>query len=107
MPAADAPDRRHRVQDRLDEHAVVPLAPETAMFSGSPSAVTSRWYLLPALPRSVGVREAGHGRATSSGDRPACARTPPRAGADPARRSGVPNTAGSRAEGPPPSEREP
>jgi len=32
-----------------------PFALETAMFSGSPSAVTSRWSLLPALPRSVGL----------------------------------------------------
>src|SRR3712207_309302 len=30
------------------------LAAETSTLSGSPCASTSRWYLLPALPRSVG-----------------------------------------------------
>src|SRR3712207_1084681 len=30
------------------------FAAETSTLSGSPSASTSRWYLLPALPRSVG-----------------------------------------------------
>jgi hypothetical protein len=30
------------------------LAPVIATASGSPSAVNSRWYFVPALPRSVG-----------------------------------------------------
>jgi hypothetical protein len=52
VAAAPVPDRRHRIQDRLDQHAVVPVAPKSATLSGSPPASTSRWYLLPRLAHS-------------------------------------------------------
>src|SRR3712207_182498 len=36
------------------------FAAGTSTFSGSPCASTSRWYLLPALPRSVGSAQSAH-----------------------------------------------
>jgi hypothetical protein len=47
MAAAAALDPRHAVQDRIDEEAVLLLAPETGTLSGSPWPSSSKSYFLP------------------------------------------------------------
>jgi hypothetical protein len=52
--AARSLDRRDGVDHRLQQHRVVGVAADSHTAKGMPPRSTSRWYLLPGLPRSVG-----------------------------------------------------
>ncbi len=50
-----APDRWHRIQRWRQHAAVVPVGPTDGQAKRRALAMTTRWRLVPALPRSIGL----------------------------------------------------